>query len=204
MWLGLNASLQHALPLNLAAAAASAVRSTSSSASTAQPSVTQLGDVGVTVLQIETLQPWGRSYESILAALEADGRFYVEGDGSFVACGHETVGPENQQTLWLGDDDSLVKTAPTPGWRPPADSGISTVVWRIEGNLFAGTDDLDYATVNGYAPWREWLRFLQMLEPRLTTREGGQTAGSTVTELVVQLHRFGQYIRLAGPPHGVS
>ncbi len=214
MWLGLNASLQHALPRNLAAAAESVVGATTSSASTAPTSTAptstapasaaRLGQVGVTALQIETLQPWGRSYESILAALEEDGRFYVEGDGSFVVCGHQTVGPENQQTLWLGDDDSLVKTAPTPGWRPPADSGISTVVWRIEGNLFAGTHDLDYATVNGYAPWREWQQLLKMLEPLSTTHDDGQTGGATVTELVVQLHRFGQYIRLEGPPHGVS
>lgn len=204
MWLGLNASLQHALPLNPAATEAAAGPATVSQGPNEPTSAKHLGEVGVTALQIEELRAWGRSYDSILEALEDDGRFYVEGDGSFVVCGHATVGPENQGTLWLGDDASLVKTAPTPGWRPPADSGISTVVWRIEGNLFAGAHDLDYATVNGYAPWGQWQRVLGLLAPQLTTRAGEPANGPRVTELVVQLHRFGQYVRLAEPPYGVS
>jgi hypothetical protein len=162
-----------------------------------------LSEVGVRAVQVTQLQPWGRSYESILLALELDGRFYVEGDGSFVVCGHQPSGPDNRQVLWLGDDASLVTVAATPGWRPANQAAPASVVWRIEGNLFAGTEELDYATVNGYAPWSEWERLMQMLAPR-TSPVAAAADDAPATDLVVQLHRFGQYIRLTEPPGGVS
>lgn len=194
MWLGLNASLQHALPATLEL----------DDRSTAQGSVQQLLQVGVRAVPVAQLQAWGRSYDSILLALELDGRFYVEGDGSFVVCGHCPVGDENQQVLWLGEDASLVSVASTPGWRAATESDRPTVVWRIEGNLFAGIEELDYATVNGFAPWSEWARLLQLLAPQPVTATSTQDTSPRSSELLVQLHRFGQYIRLAEPPHGVS
>lgn len=194
MWLGLNASLQHAL-LDTPKLA---------DQPQAQVSVQQLSEVGVRAVSVARLQPWGRSYDSILLALELDGRFYVEGDGSFVVCGHVPTGTDNQQVLWLGEDTSLVSVAPTPGWRATTPSESSSVVWRIEGNLFAGTEELDYATVNGFAPWSEWERLLQLLAPQPTQESPPTIDPSRSSELVVQLHRFGQYIRLAEPPVGVS
>jgi len=190
MWLGLNASLQHGLPVP---------RATGDS-SLGHASVGHLSEVGVMAVQVGHLEPWGKSYESILLAMELDGRFYVEGDGSFVVCGHQLAGAENQEILWLGDDASLVKISPTPGWR----AAPATVVWRIEGNLFAGAVELEYATVNGFAPWSEWERLWQLIAPQLVVGPADGLGGVVSTDMVVQLHRYGQYVRLPEPPRGVA
>ena len=133
--------------------------------------------------------PWGRSFEQITDAMVADGRIYYEGDGSFVLCGSEPCAETNRQTLWFGCLPQKIRIGDTPHWRAAtAEAPNPAVVWRIEGNLCDGARGLDSVTLNGCAPWSEWLRLLELLRPIPVSDSPALPCP------VLQLHHFGQHV----------
>lgn len=199
MWIGLNCILEHAIVECLIP---------SSGDSPAEPTVAReskfLGDferlipAGMNIShrlaelsdnRILGKAPWGRRFEEIVARLQADGRVYVEGDGSFVLCGNELCGDHNRETLWCGQLPDKARVAPTIQWRNPAsDNPCPKCIWRIEGNLCDGATGMDSVSLNGWAPWPEWQQLIDLLGPVSNPDD------STQSTPLLQLHHFGVYL----------
>lgn len=181
MWLGVNAILEHAVVL-----ANSPTTSRMESALSLVPTKLR-SELGLSLVQVGDKQPWGLSFEELRERLEASGKAYVEGDGSFVLCGNATCREHNQQTLWLGQLPQVVQVLPTNQWRAPtAHNEAPTTVWRIEGNLCDGANGLDSISLNGWAPWTEWQSLLGLIGPT-----------SIEVPFTIQLHHYGIYATLA-------
>ncbi len=135
---------------------------------------------------------WGRTFEEIVARLLADGRVYIEGDGSFVLCGTEPCGDHNRETLWYGKRPDKAGVAPTIQWRSPAsDNPSPKCIWRIEGNLCDGASGMDSVSLNGWAPWSEWQQLFEWLGPVSNPDDSPQPTP------VLQLHHFGVYLAVS-------
>lgn len=202
MWTGLNCILEHAIVERMIA---------TTDASSAEPSTAKENkfDSDFEQLLPDSIKnapqtavflanrilgkaPWGRRFEEIVARLQADGRVYIEGDGSFVLCGNEPCGNHNRETLWYGQQPDKARVAPTVQWRnPSSDNPSPACVWRIEGNLVDGANGMDSVSINGWAPWAEWQRLFDLLGPVSNSDTSPQPTP------VLQLHHFGVYLAVS-------
>jgi hypothetical protein len=185
MWLGMNVILQLAEPQP---------RVSTEVLRLSDDSVPRPPDGGLhfSVLVDPQVRAWDRSFEALMAVMEADGRVYLEGDGAFVLCGQEPSGADNRDTLWLGQLPKPLWQTSTAGWRPShapphSPDQSAPVVWRIEGSVVDGTAGVDHVTINGTAPVTVWSHFLGLIQ--------GPSAGKSGS-LVAQLHQFGLYVSL--------
>jgi len=132
-------------------------------------------------------KPLGRRFEEVLAAMQANGHIYSEGDGSFVWCGRVVASSENRWTLWLGQQPRPVQLGLTADWTDQ-DPG-RPLIWRIEGNLVDGDSRLDHVHVLGAAPLFQWRQFFSMVY-------GPDPSNLPAGFPTLQLHQFGIYLDL--------
>ncbi len=183
MWLGLNAIMEHA----------QVVSKDSSTCSVEQILLDMNHGIDrrskLQTVEIAGKCPWGRSFEEIRTRLQADAPAFVEGDGSFVLCGKQPCTEENRTTLWCGQLPTIIEVQPTRQWRAPVSENPNPIgVWRIEGSLCDGANGLDSISLNGWAPWAEWLRVFELLGPI------SSEPSPFLTRSVLQFHQFGVYV----------
>lgn len=132
----------------------------------------------LTVLEMQegSIEPLSLTFDQVIQRMEDSGTIYSEGDGSFALCGDERCSADNQYITWLGRNGQLTSVQANPDWFTDAEQRST---WKIEGNLFDGTDSLDHCTLTGFAPIDQWQHLLKLI------------AGDAASRAVFQFQQLG-------------